>query len=372
MKDLSKYRGCLIGGAAGDALGYPVEFLGEDAIFHRYGRRGIREYSLYKGVAQISDDTQMTLFTAAGLLRAATCGAGQVPLDIRYIWQSYQDWLRTQTEQSFREQGPRDSWLAGVPALWSDRAPGSTCLGAMMGGKMGTIEAPVNHSRGCGGVMRVAPVGIYLPGLGGLSQDDVDMFGARAAALTHGGDLAYMPAAVLVHMVSLLAHAGAAPLDAAEDAIAAAQRLFADKPHIGPFTALMERAVSLAREGADDLKAIHALGEGWVGDEALAIAVFCAGKYSEDFEKALATAVNHKGDSDSTGAITGNILGAYLGLDAIPQKFITDLELRDVILEVADDLFRDIREVLDAGTGRVTDSVWEEKYVRMTYRGRHG
>ena len=74
MKSLDKYRGCLIGGAAGDALGYAVEFLSGEQVFKKYGEKGITEYSLIDGVAQISDDTQMTLFTANGLLLGTTRG----------------------------------------------------------------------------------------------------------------------------------------------------------------------------------------------------------------------------------------------------------------------------------------------------------
>ena len=59
-----------------------------------------------------------------------------------------------------------------------------------------------------------------------------------------------------------------------------------------------------------------------------------------DFDKALIASVNHKGDSDSTGAVTGNILGAKLGLAGIPEKYTGNLELKDVILRVADDLWR--------------------------------
>lgn len=63
---------------------------------------------------------------------------------------------------------------------------------------------------------------------------------------------------------------------------------------------------------------IAQLGVGWVGEEALAISVYCALKYQDDFKEAVIAAVNRNGDSDSTGAITGNILGAYLGLSRIP------------------------------------------------------
>lgn len=72
MKDLDKYRGCLIGGAVGDALGYAIEFLDETSIFKCYGKNGITEYDLVEGVAEISDDTQMTLFTVNGLLLGTT------------------------------------------------------------------------------------------------------------------------------------------------------------------------------------------------------------------------------------------------------------------------------------------------------------
>lgn len=145
-----------------------------------------------------------------------------------------------------------------------------------------------------------------------------------------------------------------------QDGVAAIQRLFARTHGMRRFAALMEQAADLARSGSDDLQAIHALGEGWHGDEALAIAVFCALRYSGDLERALIAAVNHRGDSDSTGAIAGNILGAYLGMDAIPRRFITDLELRDVLLETADDL---------CAAGESAGGAWDAKYRRMTYHG---
>ena len=79
--DLDCYRGCLVGGSAGDALGYTVEFSGEDDIFSKYGPLGIIEYHLQGCKALISDDTQMTLFnvndqllvTTRGILVALSC-----------------------------------------------------------------------------------------------------------------------------------------------------------------------------------------------------------------------------------------------------------------------------------------------------------
>ena len=120
--------------------------------------------------------------------------------------------------------------------------------------------------------------------------------------------------------------------------MAATKELFGDMEHTGEFLQLMGKAVALSEEDLDDLDAIHALGEGWVGDEALAIAVYCALKYPENIERALVAAVNHKGDSDSTGAIAGNSVGAHVGFSRIPEKFVEYLELKDLILEVADDM----------------------------------
>jgi ADP-ribosylglycohydrolase len=118
------------------------------------------------------------------------------------------------------------------------------------------------------------------------------------------------------------------------------------------------------------LEAIHALGPGWCGDDALAVAIYCALKYDHDFDKAIIAAVNHGGDSDSTGAIAGNILGAYLGLSAIPEKYTKNLELLDVITEIADDLYYDcnINEYTRPTDPR--DIAWEEKYVHITYPGK--
>ncbi len=96
----------------------------------------------------------------------------------------------------------------------------------------------------------------------------------------------------------------------------------------------------MAYEDIPDYEAIAQIGEGWVAEETLAIAVYCCAKHFDNFEKALVASVNHGGDSDSTGAVTGNILGAAVGYDAIPTHFKNNLELHDVILHVADDLWR--------------------------------
>lgn len=119
-----------------------------------------------------------------------------------------------------------------------------------------------------------------------------------------------------------------------------------------------------------DLDAIHKLDQGWICDEALAIAIYYALKYSNDFDKALIAAVNHSGYSDSTGAITGNILDAYLGLSKISKKYIENLELVDVLTELEDNLYYDcpLDEYKQATDSK--DIEWEEKYVYINYPGK--
>ena len=132
----------------------------------------------------------------------------------------------------------------------------------------------------------------------------------------------------------------------------------------GDLAELPGNPADLASEDLDDLDAIHQMGEGWVGDEALAIAVYCALKYSGDIDGALIAAVNHNGDSDSTGAITGNIIGAQVGLSGIPAKYTEKLELRNLIIELAGDLWHDCR-ISEYGDER--DPIWEQKYIEMRY-----
>ena len=362
-RDQDRFRGCLIGGAAGDALGYAVEFSSLGDILAQYGPQGITEYKLTGGKALISDDTQMTLFTAAGLLLGTTRGMtrGIMGPYSGYIQHSYLDWLHTQ-EQDYTFVTSGVTWLAGVPELYSRRAPGGTCLSALKQGGQGTLEKPINNSKGCGGVMRVAPIGLYFAGTQ-KPIEEIDRLGAEAAALTHGHALGWMPAAALVHIIHEVSQDDVSILDAVLHALNKVDEMWPEDKHRIYFTNLIEKAIDLSSENIDDQKAVRQLGEGWVAEETLAIAVYCALKYPTDFEKALITSVNHSGDSDSTGAVTGNILGSKLGLSGIPQKFIDHLELKDVILEIADDLYYDCK------MGPMSkDKVWTAKYIIGDYQ----
>ncbi|MEI3218788.1 MAG: ADP-ribosylglycohydrolase family protein [Lachnoclostridium sp.] len=213
---MDKIRGSLAGGAVGDALGYAVEFWGEEQIFSKYGERGITEYELdsFTGKALISDDTQMTLFTANGApcgrytrsnerdpgLAKTLCYTGISGLAL-YAGVS----LHKQKIQDRRGNYSCRSWLADVPELYSSRAPGNTCLSALSAQKNGKgfvndyVKEPQNQSKGCGGIMRVAPVALNYKH---MEMGTLDMEGAQIAAITHGHSLGYMPAAIVTHIIN--------------------------------------------------------------------------------------------------------------------------------------------------------------------------
>ena len=374
-RDLDKIRGGLFGGAVGDAIGYAIEFLNEEQISDIYGSNGITEYKLDKisGKALISDDTQMSLFTACGILVGDIrgCMRGIQGDPHSYVNLAYSDWLKTQMfsydevneQENFAEQ-ERLSWLLDVPELYDRRAPGNSCISALKSPRKRNIENPINNSKGCGGIMRVAPLALMYGGRE-FHKDDIsvlDREGAEIAAITHGHSLGYMPAAVLTHILCRIIDSY--PQMSLKEIVLEARdktaQIFLGDEHIDELVAIINKAVECSENSKSDIDNIHYLGEGWVAEETLAIAIYCSLRYNDDFSKAIMVSVNHKGDSDSTGAVTGNIVGLISGYNAIEDKLKKNLELSDVILEIADDLFYACPM---NGYGGHYDAAWESKYM---------
>ena len=341
-----KIRGALIGGAIGDALGYPVEFIDSfEGIQSQYGEQGITRLevrwteveSTSVGKAVISDDTQMSLFTANGILNAKRQKIG-----MKYgICLAYIEWYLTQIGKKSGKY--KDCWIGSLPELNKRRAPGNTCMTSLNDIYRG--KDPINNSKGCGGVMRIAPIPLYAAVDNRMDVLEADKLAGDAAEITHQHPLGYIPAALMSHVIYRLV------LDehpTREDLIAYVLEGMGKLGDLFPqhYQEVLEMmgiarvAIDLSANNRSDLQNIGALGEGWVGDEAFAIALYCAIRHFDNFEQAMIAAVNHGGDSDSTGAVTGNILGAAVGYEAIPRFFKDDLELHDVILHMADDLYQ--------------------------------
>lgn len=326
MNKLERIRGCFLAGAAGDALGYQVEFDSLNSIIKRHGEHGVRTMAPY-----ISDDTQMTLFTAEGMLLGMKHG---MPMSA-CVYQSYLDWYKTQSPRSKGGVFAGESELVKEERLYRREAPGNTCLSALGSGRMGDLEETINTSKGCGGVMRTAPCGMLKLVDTPDPEDAYALQGAQAAAITHGHIMGYVPAAMLADVVHMILLEDGRTLEKImEDSLARMLRLF-PYPATHEFAGLIRRAMELAEADVADTEAIRELGEGWVGDEAMAIAVFCALRYQDDLAEGLTAAVTHDGDSDSTGAIAGNILGAWVGVEDIPADWLEKIKLRDVVDRMA-------------------------------------
>ena len=334
METRLRYTGCLLGGAVGDALGAPVEFMSTPEIHRKYGPSGIGDYApAYGRRGAITDDTQMTLFTAEGLILHATRnGEESVAAS---IYHAYLRWLSTQgvvtQDRLLRRHGGcavADGILVGFKELHSRRAPGNACLSSLASGAMGTMDEPINDSKGCGGVMRIAPVGLFY--------DPARAFevGCEAAAITHGHPTGYLAAGCQAAVISGLADGTPLP-----EAIDHALTITRSRSKSGETVDAVEKALDAWRSGAPaTAETVETLGKGWIAEEALAIGIYCALAAGGDFERGVRLAVNHGGDSDSTGAIAGNILGVHLGIQAIHRGYLNNLELADLIEEIGTDL----------------------------------
>lgn len=343
-KTLSHFSGCLLGGAVGDALGAPVEFLSLSQIRHTCGQDGVIGYLELNehGLAEFTDDTQMTLFTAEGLLIARQRGRERgIWSPTEAIFRAYLRWLRT---QRMRHTGPtgeltREGWLLGIEELWKIKAPGSTCLSALSNGRMGTPEKPVNDSKGCGGVMRIAPAGLLYSGDNAFSE------GVWAAALTHGHPSSYLTAGCLAQILAeiIASPSGIPPGQVLENAIQASLETLVHWNGHQETLLAVQQALELAHDSAIPAgpETVETLGAGWIAEEALAIALYSALVHPEDFRAAVLLAVNHSGDSDSTGSICGNLVGVLLGVEAIPEPWLTCIELRAEIETIANQLLEE-------------------------------
>jgi ADP-ribosylglycohydrolase len=356
-KSQNHYVGCLLGGAAGDALGAPVEFLSLSEIRKIYGKKGIVEYPDNHG--RFTDDTQMTLFTAEGLLRSCSKypmkGIGSALS--HFVFHSYHRWLLTQGYSSgnpeLKSCAINSGWLINQDVLHQKRAPGVTCISALVSGTMGTVEKPINNSKGCGALMRSAPVGMILYG----DPEQAFKVACEVSAITHGHPAGYLSAGFFAAVISELA-----VKRNLTEAVSIVIPILKKWPYHDETLKAVYSAVSLCNKLESDHEQIQpedveTLGRGWIAEEALGIALFASLIYEQNYERGVHLAVNHSGDSDSTGSLTGNMLGLINGVDSIPEKWIRNLEGNEIVANVGNDLYSMVKD--DAFN---SSDEWWDKY----------
>ena len=357
------FMGCIMGGAFGDALGFPVEFMQLSEIVEHYGRQGIVKPQFGPNQkALVSDDTQMVLFGMDGLtegIRLRRSGAADADAEI-FLDLAYLDWYATQ-QSRIRYTHPFTA-IYTDHRLKAQRAPGKTCMSALSQQfiaaqgtgeeynvqKRGTMEKPFNASKGCGSVMRAAPIGLMLnEETQNLQRENVALAAARAAALTHGHPFAWLSSALLAEMIHRMLYRR--PADPTLERLAAnavyqVEQQFRGLKDLPEFVALMEKAMELAATPSITTgKSLSRLGKGETCESVLAMSLYLTLRYQNDYFTAIHAAVNQNGDSDTAGSVTGNLLGAWLGYEAISyqldcvygmQDFLGQhLEMHDLILD---------------------------------------
>jgi ADP-ribosylglycohydrolase len=317
-----RVRGAIMGHAIGDALGAPVEFLTRPEILATRGREGLTGFEPWDAggtrlpAGSYTDDTQMMIATAVGLLRGLQ-RARRTGYDdtVALVHDRYIEWL-----------GMQD-----IPT--QSRRPGATCLSALRGGTVGTVDDPLNESKGSGGIMRITPVGLAL------GPERAFELGCEIAALTHGHPSGYLAAGFLSEVLARLVRG-----QALAPAVAETRQLLLGWDDYDEVLEKVDLAVELFIADADLDDGLALLGEGWVADEALGIALFSALNFPDDFDAGVLASVNITGDSDTTGCVTGALLGALLGLRAIPGEWVDGVEDAALLLDVADAIFAGFAE----------------------------
>jgi len=334
-KSKNYFSGCLLGGALGDALGTPIELNTYEQIISDYGAGGILDLQCnIHGLATITDDTQMTLFTAEGLLRAKCRSEKKgTKRDLRettmVVFRAYLRWLYTQGLYTTHWNGrDYDGWLVGIKGLYEGKQAGTTTITTLGKGVMGRLSKPINNSKNSGGVIRISPVGLFE------CREDTFELGMRIGAITHGHTSAYYATGAMALLINNIIR-GMSITDGVLDIIKELQKHEDTQECIEK----LNQAIALSKINPQSREALTQLGKGREAPEALAMGVYCALSYSDDLIKALRLAVNHEGDSGSIGSVTGSIVGAYLGKEAIPTEWLEKLQLAKEIEKMADDLY---------------------------------
>lgn len=355
------YRGCLLGMAVGDAMGYPVDPLSLREICENYGPNGLLGYDLVNGYADVTSYTQLAAFTINGLLIALTRGQmmGKMAPLVKYIGLSSREWLASQRPWGRPEH--TFCWLLQHPEICRRRCMDTRMLDTLSRENLGTMEAPTNSFITPSGLTAAIGVGLfYAPDR--IEQWELDRLGAEAVALTHGGPLAFLTGAALAHIISrCLAEPKISMRALVMETIQAIKQQFGSQYNqCSELTGLLHMAVTLAEDAGytsfEVMEKLHCENAAQV----LAGAIYACMFGGEEFDACMIAAVNHSGRSTAVGTITGALLGLRHGEASLPDFYMDCLEPAGILTDLADDLFHGCP--MEMGK-RLFDADWDHKYV---------
>lgn len=297
LRVLDQITGCLVGGALGDALGAQFENMTAKRATATFERGEWRT-----GPLRITSNTQLTLFTAEGMVRASQRfrekGLCSIPCVLKL---AYRRWLHTQgdTEPHFFDRG----WLMECPELQVVRGTSATLKAALKNGAK-------KSSAGNGAITRLAPVAL-------TTLNDVPELAADIAAISHPHPDARQAASQLATILQHVLRG-----EGLEGAI-----------RLGPWSHEYHWAACCEIPPGPTLTAQQALR--WT------VHSIAKGHYPApfDFWRSLRHAVCSGGASDAVGSLTGQLLGCYLGYSALPSEMVSRLELLCELRMVARELW---------------------------------
>lgn len=313
----NKIKEIILAGAIGDAFGFLIEFDNLDKIKYKYGADGLN--IKYLGIDEwvVSDDTQMTFFCLDSITPYLNTYINDIdPINIK-IYKSYLEWNKTQIFKSGEEINS-NSFLANQKNMRKKQAPGLTCLQALGSKKMGTIEKPINDSKGCGTIMRTAPVSFL-----NSSLENIFLLGAKQGAITHGNPDGYLSAGFFSVLLKLIIEGK--NLDEAFNLSMSILEKDINHTNLKKYL-LRIKEYSLSDKRYERLELNNIIGNGFVAEEALGIAYYCV-KKGNSFEDTLWLSANHNGDSDSTASLAAQL---YVALNGLPNNFKSSFKYLDV------------------------------------------
>ena len=357
----SAYRGCLLGLAVGDAMGYTVDSKTWPEIQEDYGPNGLLGYDLVNGYADVTSYTQLAAFTCNGLLLGLTRGQlqGKMAPFVKYVGLSHREWAASQ-----RLWGRPDRtfcWLLQKKEMCRRHCMDTWMLDTLSRDRLGTPEEPTTHFATPGSITAAAGVGLfYRPDT--MDQTEIDRLGAEAVALTHGGPLAFLPGAIITHLISRVLRDGGTSLEQLilEACAAFREQFEREYSQVEEICTLIRQAIDMSHDWK--VKPVDAMEKlrCETGAQVLAGAVYATLVGQEDFDTAMIIAVNHSGRSAAVGALTGAILGARMGEEALPEFYLECLEPAAILQELADDLYQGCPLSMD---DLFFDADWDRKYI---------
>lgn len=360
---LGAFKGCLLGLAAGDALGYTVRSHSMEQIRENYGPNGLLGYDLVNGYAYVTSYTQMAAYACNGLLMGVTRGQmrGVMAPYVRYVALAEQEWAKHQT---YRRDpgGVRHCWITAEPSLRFRRSMDTMMADTINRGALGTMEGPRNRFLNPGALTAAIPVGLFF-NPERMNRGEVVRLGAEVVALTHGNPQTFLTGAVLAYVISRITWDGDQDLRRiTSDAVEMMKTAYAgsySRP-VGELCICLQTALRLAQ--SPDVPEPEALDEIGCNSaaEVLAGALYASMLHPRSLDEALIAAVNHSGDSAAVGAVTGGIVGALVGEEGIPEFYLEGLEPADVLRTLAVDMYQGCPM---EKMSNFFDCEWEEKYI---------